>query len=184
MRVIAGERKGLRLKSPKGTATRPTADQVRIACLDSLTPWLAGARFLDLFAGSGAVGIEALSRGAKEVVFVEINRRAVAALTENLERLGLTERGRIVHRDVSRALRLLRRSGERFSLIFIDPPYDTPLAVSTLRDLSSGELIEVGGLVVIQHRTKTPPPERQGVLTLWKVRRFGETSLTFLRRVE
>ncbi|HLC40497.1 MAG TPA: 16S rRNA (guanine(966)-N(2))-methyltransferase RsmD [Methylomirabilota bacterium] len=184
MRVIAGERKGFRLKSPTGRVTRPTADQVRIACLDTLTPWLAGARFLDLFAGSGAIGIEALSRGAHDVVFVESNRRAVATLTENLERLALTERSRVISRDVSKALRMLRVSGERFSLIFADPPYDTPLATLTLTELSDGALIEPAGVVVVQHRTKTALPELRGNLTLWKARRFGETTLTFLRRVE
>lgn len=184
MRVIAGDQKGLRLKTSKGRATRPTADQVRIACLDTLTPWLAGARVLDLFAGSGAVGIEALSRGAEEAVFVESDRAALGAIRENLERLGLKERSRVVGEDVAKALRTLGRRGERFSVIFIDPPYESSFAVTTLEDLSDGGLIAAGGVVVIQHRTKTALPERVGALSRFKAKRFGETTLTFFRRVE
>jgi 16S rRNA (guanine(966)-N(2))-methyltransferase RsmD len=184
MRVIAGERKGLRLKTPKGKATRPTADQVRIACLDTLTPWLPGARVLDLYAGSGAVAIEALSRGAEAAVFVESDRAALGAIRENLDRLGLKERSRVVGADVSKALRTFGRQGETFSLVFADPPYDSSLALATIEELSAGGLIAEGGVVVVQHRTKTALPERVGALSRFKAKRFGETTLTFFRRVE
>ena len=184
MRVIAGERKGLRLKAPKGRTTRPTTDQVRTACLDSLTPWLINARFLDLFAGAGAVGIEALSRGAEGAVFVESDRRAVNALRENLKSLGLTGRGRIFSCAVRRAIHELKRSGEHFSVIFLDPPYETLLAFQTLGELADGALLAPSGAVVVQHRTKSALPERLGALEQWKARRFGETTLTFFRRVE
>lgn len=184
MRVIAGERKGLRVKTPKGKATRPTADQVRIACLDTLTPWLPGARVLDLYAGSGAVGIEALSRGAEEAVFVESDRAALGAIRENLDRLGLAARSRVVGEDVAKALRTFGRKGERFSVIFIDPPYESSLALATIENLSDGALVAPGGVVVVQHRTKTVLPERVGALSRFKAKRFGETTLTFFRRVE
>ncbi len=184
MRVIAGALKGRRLVSPKGRKTRPTADQVRIACLDSLTPWLPGARFLDLFAGAGGVGIEALSRGAAEAVFVETDRLALLALRENLARLGLAERCRILSREANHAMADLALAGQRFSIIFLDPPYDLPLAETTLAGPADGRLLADDGVVVVQHRTKRPLPERIGVLFRFKARRFGETTLTFFRSGE
>src|SRR2546422_11759721 len=105
MRVIAGALKGRRLVMPRGAATRPTADQVRIALMDALTPWLPGARVLDLFAGAGAVGLEALSRAAAHATFVERDGRAVAALVENVRTLGVESRAHIVRGDVERELR-------------------------------------------------------------------------------
>ena len=105
MRVIAGALKGRRLVMPRGAATRPTADQVRIALMDALTPWLPGARVLDLFAGAGAVGLEALSRAAAHATFVERDGRAVVALVENVRTLGVESRAHIVRGDVERELR-------------------------------------------------------------------------------
>ncbi len=184
MRVTAGEWKGQKLSTPVGRTIRPTADQVRIALMDTLFPWLAGARFLDLFAGAGGVGIEALSRGAAEAVFVEIDPVALAPLGENLKRLGARGRGRILRREVSQAIDTFKREGERFRLIFLDPPYGSALAAETLKRLADGALLEEGGVVIAQHLTKEPLPERFGSLVCWKSRRFGETTLTFFRRGE
>jgi 16S rRNA (guanine966-N2)-methyltransferase len=156
MRVIAGALKGQRLTTPKGRTTRPTADQVRIACLDTLMPYLAAGPFLDLFAGAGGVGIEALSRGAPSAVFVEQDAQALRALRDNVERLGLTLRARVV-RD------------------------DSPRSAPTLSGLARGDCLEPGAVVVVQHATKTPPAAEIGVLSIWKTRRFGETTLTFFR---
>src|SRR5712691_1735094 len=109
MRVLAGELKGRRLVTPRGATTRPTADQVRIALMDTLTPRLPGARLLDLFAGAGGVGLEALSRGAASVTFVERDRRALAALRDNVTALGVQDRTRVLGDDVPRALDRLGR---------------------------------------------------------------------------
>lgn len=184
MRIIAGEWKGQKLSTPAGRTVRPTADQVRTAVMDTLTPWLPGARFLDLFAGAGGVGIEALSRGAAEALFVEIDPIALAPLRENLGRLGAQGRGRVVRREVAHALEALKRAEERFRLIFLDPPYGSALAAETLKRLADGALLEREGVVVAQHLTKEPLPERFGSLARWKSRRFGETTLTFFRRAE
>ncbi len=184
MRVIAGEWKGQKLSAPAGRTIRPTADQVRTALMDTLSPWLAEARFLDLFAGGGGVGIEALSRGAREALFVEIDPLALASLRENLARLGARERGRVLRREVSQGIEALKREGERFRLIFLDPPYGSALVAETLKRLADGALLEGDGVVVAQHLTKEPLPERFGSLARWKSRRFGETTLTFFRHAE
>ncbi|MGH7334716.1 MAG: 16S rRNA (guanine(966)-N(2))-methyltransferase RsmD, partial [Candidatus Rokuibacteriota bacterium] len=147
MRVIAGALKGRRLVTPRGSLTRPTADQVRIALMDTLMPWLPGARLLDLFAGAGGVGIEGLSRGATHAVLVERDRRAAAALRENVEALGLGEMARVLHMDVERALARLAAEGQHFDVVFLDPPYDTSLVPDTLAWLGGGRLIRPGGVV-------------------------------------
>jgi len=184
VRVIAGALKGQRLTAPKGRRTRPTADQVRIACLDALAPWLPGARVLDLFAGAGAVGIEALSRGAAECVFVEEDRAAVTALRENLERLGVADRARVLDREALAALAALKRERSQFHVLVLDPPYGSPLAAEALARLGDGALLAPAAVVVAQHFTKAPLPARAGRLAAFRHRRFGETTLTFFRAGE
>jgi 16S rRNA (guanine(966)-N(2))-methyltransferase RsmD len=181
MRIIAGALKGRRLITPKGDTTRPTADQVRIALMDTLMPRLPGARVLDLFAGAGGVGLEAISRGAAEVVFVERDARAVAALRENVEALDLGGAARVKRGDVLRELEALYRAGERFDLVFLDPPYDAGLVETTLETLGGGGLLLSEGWVIAQHFTKRAPAERIGALFAFRTRRFGETTLTFYR---
>jgi 16S rRNA (guanine966-N2)-methyltransferase len=181
VRIIAGALKGKRLATPKGDTTRPTADQVRIALMDTLTPRLPGARVLDLFAGAGGVGLEALSRGAAEVTFVERDARAVAALRENIATLGVSGVARVKRGDAVRELEALYRAGERFDIVFLDPPYDGGLVETTLESLGGGGLLLGDGWVIAQHFTKRAPAERVGCLFAFRTRRFGETTLTFYR---
>ena len=182
MRVIAGALKGRRLVVPRGLLTRPTADQVRIALMDTLTPYLAGSEVLDLFAGAGGVGIEALSRGAARATFVERDRRASQALRQNLESLDLQAAGRVLTMDVERALPRLAAAGDAFDIIFLDPPYETALVPEILGVLGAGRLTRPGGLVIAQHLTKRAPALAPlPALTRFRTRRFGETTLTFFR---
>jgi 16S rRNA (guanine(966)-N(2))-methyltransferase RsmD len=181
VRVLAGVFKGRRLVTPRGLATRPTSDQVRLALMDTLTPWLPEARVLDLFAGAGGVGLEALSRGAAHVTFVERDARAAAALSANAASLAVEGRVRLLRLDVARALDRLAREGERFDIVFLDPPYATEDTTDTVTRLGAGLVTAAGGLVIAQHLTKRPPPSTAGVLTAFRTRRFGETTLTFFR---
>jgi 16S rRNA (guanine966-N2)-methyltransferase len=182
VRIIAGAYKGRRLATPRGETTRPTADQVRIALLDALMPWLPEARVLDLFAGAGGVGLEALSRGAAHATFVERDARAVQALRANVTSLGVERAARVVRDDVRRALQMLRRGAERFDVVFLDPPYDGDDVATTLEALGGGELLGGGAVVVAQHLTKRAPAASVGALGAFRARRFGETTLTFFRR--
>ena len=181
MRIIAGTLKGRRLVAPRGPTTRPTADQVRIALMDTLTPWLDGVRFLDLFAGAGGVGLEALSRGAAHATFVERDARAVDALQRNVATLELEKAARVVPEEVRRALARLERQRERFGVVFLDPPYETELIPGVLAALGTGRLLSPPALVVAQHLTKRTPAGEAGVLRAYRTRRFGETTLTFFR---
>jgi 16S rRNA (guanine(966)-N(2))-methyltransferase RsmD len=181
MRIIAGALKGRRLVTPRGRVTRPTADQVRLALMDTLMPWLPGARLLDLFAGAGGVGLEALSRGADRATFVERDPHAVSALHQNVATLGVAPRVRVLREDVGRALGRLAREGERFDLVFLDPPYESGEMTATLAVLGAGALTAPAAIVVVQHPTKHPPAPAIGALAAFRTRRFGETTLTFFR---
>ncbi len=182
MRVLAGALKGRRLQTPRGSTTRPTADQVRIALMDTLMPRLPDARFLDLFAGAGGVGLEALSRGAAHATFVERDAHALAALRVNVETLGVVPRARVERGDVRAVLERLAREDARFDLVFLDPPYDDDVVTPTLERLGAGTLVAEDGLVIAQHLTKQPPPAALGGLGAYRTRRFGETTLTFFKR--
>jgi 16S rRNA (guanine966-N2)-methyltransferase len=114
-------------------------------------------------------------------VFVEQDGAALRALRDNVERLGLTDQARVVRADAARAVGDLEAAGERFGVVFLDPPYDSPRAAAALEAVAAGPVLLAGALVVIQHGTKTPPAAA-GALALWKARRFGETTLTFFRR--
>jgi 16S rRNA (guanine(966)-N(2))-methyltransferase RsmD len=181
MRIIAGLYKGRRLATPRGDTTRPTADQVRIALLDTLMPHLAGARVLDLFAGAGGVGLEALSRGAAHATFVERDARAVAALRANVAALGVEAAVRVVRDDAVRAVGALARDGARFDVVFLDPPYDGGDVAAALDALGRGDVLAERAVVVAQHRTKRAPAAAHGALRAFRTRRFGETTLTFFR---
>jgi 16S rRNA (guanine(966)-N(2))-methyltransferase RsmD len=184
VRIIAGEFKGQRLTTPRGRVTRPTADQVRIALMDTLAPRLPGARLLDVFAGAGGVGLEALSRGAARATFIERDAAAVSALRRNIETLGVGDRARVLALDVTRALSRLEAEGERFDVVFLDPPYDSALTATTLDRLAAGGLLAAGSVVVAQHFTKRAPAPQIGRLAAYRTRRFGETTLTFFRTAE
>ena len=184
MRVIAGAVGGIRLEVPK-TGVRPTMDRVKAAIFSGLGNDIAGARVLDLFAGTGAMGIEALSRGASSVLFVENDRAAVAAIEHNLSKTKLS--GRIRKRDVFSFLRQ-SDTGEQFDIIFADPPYENTKdgKAFTALLLSSPELAAMllpSGIFVLEKRPSEPIPDTN----LWRTvraRAYGATQVLFLGRTE
>jgi len=178
VRVIAGRLGGLRLVAPRGLATRPTSDRVREALFSALGD-VSGAAALDLFAGTGALGIEALSRGAERAVFVERAGPALAALRANIDALGLHDRAKIIAQPVARAVPSILREGP-FDLIFIDPPYAALAEVSGLVAALGGALAE-GARVVVEHATRDPAPRLEG-LSREQSRAYGDTSLTLYRQ--
>lgn len=183
-RVIAGTARGVRLAAP-GPGTRPLSDRVKQTLFGILEPALEGAAVLDLFAGSGAGGIEALSRGAASAVFVERDPGAVRIIAENLRRAGVEPGATIARRDVlawlAGAARDAAASGARYDLVLIDPPYaDTAVLASVLERI--GPIVREGGTVVAKHFWRDAPPPAIGLLASDRQRRFGETALTFYRR--
>ena len=179
MRISAGEQRGRMLRSPKGSKTRPTSDLLRQALFNVLGPRIHGASILDLFAGTGAVGLDALSRGAVRATFVENDRRAVESLRANLAALQLTSRGRILMGDVFSRLAGLQERGERFDCVFLDPPYGVgDLAGRCIEMLAHGAVLRENGALLVQAFHKTALPERVGVLRRTWRRRYGESSLS------
>jgi 16S rRNA (guanine966-N2)-methyltransferase len=182
-RVIAGSARGARLAAP-GAGTRPLTDRVKQTLFGILDPDLAGAAVLDLFAGSGAGGIEALSRGAMRATFVEHDARAVRVIEDNLRRARLEARGRVVRRDVLSWLAdaaVGAAADGPFDIVLADPPYDAVESLARALDLVAPH-VRPGGRVIAKHFWRDPPPPRVGLLASERERRFGETALTFYRR--
>ena len=178
MRIIAGAFKGRRLAPVKGR-TRPTAAKVREAVFSILGPAVPGARVLDLFAGTGALGIEALSRGAAVAVFVEDHPEALKGLRRNLEDLGLLGRTTVWPLPVTTALKKLADRAEGFGLAFLDPPYGGGEAVAALSALASLNLLLPGARVVVEHSRRESLPEACAPLGRLEVRRYGDTQVAF-----
>ena len=178
MRIIAGAFKGRRLAPVKGRI-RPTAAKVREAVFSILGPAVGGLRVLDLFAGTGALGIEALSRGAAEGVFVEDHPESLKVLRRNLADLGLADRTTVWPLPVTTALKQLAGRGEPFGLAFLDPPYRGPEAVAALTALAELPLLAPGARVVAEHSRRESLPEAVGALTRLTVRRYGDTQVAF-----
>lgn len=171
--MTGGALAGRRLRAPRGAAVRPTADRVRESLFARL-PGLEAARVLDLYAGTGALGIEALSRGAASAVFVERARPALACLEANLEALGLAERSRVLRGDVRAALERLRREGARFDLVLMDPPYGAADVAAALHVLGASDLLADVGTLVLETSRRHPPGRVPG-LALVDERQYGDT---------
>jgi len=176
MRVVAGELRGRRIHSAPGRETRPTSDRARAGLFDWLGARTDDARVLDLFAGTGALGIEALSRGAREAVFVERARSALRVLRRNLEDLGLEERARVVDADLARGLGSLARSFGAFGLVLADPPYGAAWPERLLRDPALVELVERDGALVIERSARDVVEPGPPALRLRDTKRYGETA--------
>jgi 16S rRNA (guanine(966)-N(2))-methyltransferase RsmD len=179
MRVIAGEFRSRVLVAPQGLATRPTSDRLRETLFNVLAPRIVGSRFLDLYAGSGAVGIEALSRGAAEVVFVERAAPAVKMLRENLKQLGIRDRFRV---QAAGAATYLRSSTGIFDLVFLDPPYDAAEEYAGTLGLLGGSrsvLVAEGAVVVAEHRRKERLEDQYRSLKRSRLLEQGDATLSF-----
>jgi 16S rRNA (guanine966-N2)-methyltransferase len=173
MRIIAGERKGHTIFAPKGLETRPTSDRVRENVFNIVAPWVEGARVLDLYAGSGAMGLEALSRGAASAVFVEAEPQAIRVIERNLDKLRLTG-ARVARLDAITGLAQEAASGRKYDLVLADPPYSMTDYDALARYLPL--VLSEDGLVVLESSAKTEP-ELAG-LAVQSTRKYGSTRVT------
>ncbi|MBI5644183.1 MAG: 16S rRNA (guanine(966)-N(2))-methyltransferase RsmD [Deltaproteobacteria bacterium] len=178
MRVIGGKCKGRRLASFSGSSIRPTSDKVREAIYNILPMEFPFRRVLDLFAGTGAMGIEALSRGADEAVFVDSSLIAINIIRKNLESCGLE--GASVHRgEAVSEVRRFARGGEHFDLIIIDPPYNSALVEETLKEIDTEGLLAPGGIIVAEASKRAPVKNEFPGLELEDERKYGDTLVYF-----
>lgn len=182
MRVIAGEAKGRRLKSPKNSSTRPTTALVRGAIFSSLQVMAEDwSRVLDLYAGSGALGIEALSQGADHVDFVEHNPKCCAIIKENLQITGYTAQGKVYCCLVNKALTVLNGV---YSIVLIDAPYSELALVDIIGDVLRSKLVDADSTIVVQHSSHQPLPEELNRFRIIRNRHYGETWLSVYRQEE
>lgn len=179
MRIIAGIYKSRVLEAPKGI--RPTEDRVRKALFDTLGD-MDGVVFLELFAGSGAVGLEAVSRGAKEVVLVEQDRDSLAAIEKNIASLALSN-CHVYPLEAERALKSLQKGLKRFDIVFMDPPYYKEEAKKTLQMIEACDILAPNGFLIAQHFKKDALPDNLGVLSLFRQSKYGDTFLSFYKHV-
>ena len=188
MRVIAGSARGRPLKVPPGRGTRPTSDRVREAMFSSLADDVPGAAVLDLFAGTGALGIEALSRGAAMATFVERDPAVLPVLTDNVGRAGVSDRATIVRGD---AATFVQRPGRQpFTVVLCDPPYDEPfgVVVDLVADLNAAGGLSGDAVVVVERERRDPAladlGDLRGLLAVDRQRSYGDTVLVYLRTIE
>ena len=180
MRIITGTLKGRRLVAPKGLSLRPTSDRVKESMFNILGNELKGKTILDLFAGTGNLGIEALSRGAERVTFVEKDGEAIKLIKKNLIACKMEGRADLLRKDVNQAIGYLKEKEERFDLIFMDPPYEKRLIQRTIDRLASERIHADGSILVIEHNKREPLPGLPESWDLTQQRRIGETVLSFL----
>jgi len=178
MRVVSGTRKGKTLKAVPGSSTRPTTDKVKEAIFNMIGPYFDGGIGLDLFAGSGSLGIEALSRGAEKVIFVDKNGLAIQTIHENIENCQLKEQAEIYRNDAERALKAIQKRELAFDFIFLDPPYKKQQLVKLLEMISKESLLAEKGVIVCEHGSEIQLPELVGNLGVRKAEKYGIIAIT------
>ena len=188
MRIVAGKFKGRRLKTPKGSEVRPTADRVKESLFRIFGEQVVDADFLDLCAGTGNIGLEALSQGARSVTFVDSNYHALRIIESNLEMCGFDRkhpRVRLIHLDARKALARLGRRKAKFDLIYFDPPYASKIYESCVKQIAEADMLLPTGMLVIEHRTVQKIDWTESLildeLVLSRQERYGDTMLSFYR---
>ena len=186
MRVIAGKYKGRKLNSPDNYDIRPTSDKAKEACFSILTPVIYGSRVLDLFAGTGSLGIEALSRGAESCCFADSSRAALNLIKSNLEHCGVEEETKVLAGDYRKIItnlsaRIEDGLMEKFDIILLDPPYGKGLLEDALEMISENEILAEEGVIIAEHRKEEELPDTIGRLNEEKERRYGIVKLSIYK---
>jgi 16S rRNA (guanine(966)-N(2))-methyltransferase RsmD len=183
LRVISGSARGKRLKVPKGNI-RPLSEQAREALFNILAPRTAESDFLDLFAGSGAVGIEALSRGARIAIFVELDKKSVPVIWENLAVAGFSDRAEVYGLPAASALKILNKKGVKFDIIFLGAPYGSPSLNEALKLIGGSDLLKPSAVVIAEHRFKQNLESQIGELSVFRQERYGDTMFSFYKGIK
>lgn len=178
MRVVSGECKGRFLKAVPGSSTRPTTDKVKEAIFNIIGPYFTGGIGLDLFAGSGGLGIEALSRGIDKVIFVDRDGKAIQTINDNIKACELEERSEVYRNDATRALKAIQKRALAFDVIFLDPPYKQQQLLSLLESLDKGNMIVNQGLIVCEHSNEVKLPVKVGRFHQLKREQYGIIHIT------
>lgn len=180
MRVISGQARGLKLKAPEGLETRPTTDRIKESLFNIMAPDLYGCVFLDLFSGSGGIGIEALSRGAEKAVFVDSSPKSIAVIKDNLSRARLEDKAEVICKDIFSVIKSLSLKGAAFDIIYMDPPYSKGLVDASIEAIHSGGILKKDGYIAAEQATDEPPLNPSG-FKVFRVKDYKRTTkITFL----
>jgi 16S rRNA (guanine(966)-N(2))-methyltransferase RsmD len=182
LRIIAGEAKGRRIIAPPGRDIRPTSDRVKESLFNILGDKVPDSVVLDLFAGTGNLGLESLSRGAKLSIFIDSNRESIKLIYENIKLLKFEEACEVYHNDASSALTILNRKGVLFDIIFVDPPYHKNMVPVVINKISELGLLKDDGVIAAEHDVKDLLPDRISDIVSYKTSIYGDTGLTFYRK--
>ncbi len=184
MRVISGKYKGRRLVTPKDLSVRPTSDRVKESVFSIINHKVQKSNFFDLCSGTGNMGIEALSRGADKVTFLDHNRKCHRLIEMNLTKCGLDKKSpqmKLIHNGIEHGIAILKKSSELYDLIYFDPPYDAGLYTKGLSYISDAGLLEPTGLVIVEHDKSIDLPDNVGLLIRDRQKQYGNTHVTFFR---
>ncbi len=181
MRISRGSAKGRRLIPVKTKGIRPTREKVKESIFSMIQGHIEAALVLDLFAGTGNLGLEALSQGAKKAIFVEKDRNSLRALMRNRDLCGFRDRAEIISLDAEVALKVLWRRAEKFDLVFLDPPYGSDYVDKTLRFINSHDMVREGGTIVVEHGSAESPVAQVGRLSLRRRKRHGDTTISIFQ---
>lgn len=180
LRVIAGDRRGKKLSSVSGLATRPTSSRVREAVFNMVSNYVPNAVVLDLYAGTGILGIEALSRGARFALFVDNSRASLGIIRKNIAACRFENRSKVLEMDIESGFKCLRAQDEAFNLVFMDPPYNKGLILSTLRHLHDSNTLAAAALIVVEHAPEESPSTDMPGFHLQDQRKYGKTLVSFI----
>lgn len=184
LRVISGTRKGQPLKAVSGHTTRPTTDKVKESIFNMIGPYFSEGVGLDLYAGSGSLGIEGLSRGLDKVIFVDYDKKAIQVIKENLQKTKLFDRGEVYRNDANRALKALVKRDIQFDVIFLDPPYEKQRILSEISYIDENNLLCDSGTIVAEHDSKVQLKEIIGTMKLVKREMYGDTTISIYKKIK
>lgn len=179
LRVISGKARGLKLNTPKSEDVRPTTDRVKESLFNIINPYIMDGDILDLFAGTGSLGIECLSRGANKCVFVDLNRSSIDIVKSNIKKARVEENSEVMNVDFKSAIERVKNNSYKFDIIFMDPPYYKDMFQDALERIDKANILKEDGIIVVEHDTKQEFPENVGNLVKNRNKKYGNTTLTF-----
>lgn len=180
LRVISGKVRGLKLDTPKNDDVRPTTDRVKESLFNIINSYIMDSRVLDLFAGTGSLGIECLSRGAEKCVFVDVSKESISIVKSNIKKARVENESVVINADFKEAIKRLEGK-DKFDVIFMDPPYYKEMFVKALESVDNADLLDEEGIIMIEHDSKDSFPEKIGRLIQNKSKKYGNTTLTFYK---
>lgn len=179
MRIITGLAKGRRIEAPEGEGTRPTADKVKGAIFNILNNKVVEASVLDMFSGTGNLGLEALSRGASRCIFIEKEQKAFQILKKNITSLGFEEICEMYHQDAYIAIEKIKKRGLKLDIIFLDPPYGRQMVIKAIEEISRLDILDYNGIIISEYDEKDNLPDKIGKIEAYRTEKYGRTKVTF-----